>query len=161
MQSRAVKILLTLAVAVGGLGFLLYSSVSEAEYFKHVDEVQKDPSQWVSRTLRVHGFVQAGTLEESISGQKTKRSFVLEHNGQRIKVRNEGPKPDNFRDLAEVVAKGTIVEEDGEYVLEATELSAKCPSKYEGAQRTKEYGGPAPKPNTQAGPPSARYGTGK
>lgn len=157
MQNRALKILITLAVVVGGVAFLLYSSISEAEYYKHVDELLDEPGQWEERTLRVHGFVQAGSLEESIQGQQTVRTFVLEYNGQQIPVRNAGPKPDNFRDLAEVVAKGTIHKQGDRYVLEATELSAKCPSKYEGAERTQSYAGEDPGPNTGDLRPS-KYG---
>jgi cytochrome c-type biogenesis protein CcmE len=137
MQSRAIKILVTAAVVLGGAGLLVYSSLAEAEYYKHVHEVLAKPGDWKGKNLRIHGFVQAGTIKESIEKQVTKRVFVLEYNGKRIKVRNEGPKPDTFRDLAEVVAKGTLVEEGGEYVFDATELSAKCPSKYEEGQRTK------------------------
>lgn len=148
MQSRTLKVFLTLAIAAGGIAFLLKSSISEAEYYKHVDELFADVARWESRTLRVHGFVKAGSLVESIEGQKTRRSFILEYNGQEIPVHHVGPKPDNFRDLAEVVAKGTVRKQDGSYIVDATELSAKCPSKYEGAERTKDYGGEAPKPNT-------------
>jgi len=158
MQNRVVKILATVAIAAGAVGFLLYSSISEAEYYKHVDEVLVAPAKWESRTLRVHGFVRAGSLDERIVGQQTHRTFVLEYNGQQIRVKNEGPKPDNFRDLAEVVAKGTIVKDGNDYVLEASELSAKCPSKYQGAERTKSYGGPAPTPNVQNAPTSTTYG---
>ena len=158
MNKRTIQILATIALVAGALVFLVRSSLSEVEYYKHVDELLEDPGKWESRTLRVHGFVQAGSLDEAIEGQTTKRTFVLEYNGQEVKVRNIGPKPDNFRDLAEVVAKGTLKKEGGEYVLDASELSAKCPSKYEGAERTKDYGGEAPRPNTGAPARSSKYG---
>ena len=48
-------------------------------------------------------------------------------------------KPDTFRDKAEVVADGKLVMEGGKPVLYATTLMAKCPSKYEGAQRDKMF----------------------
>jgi cytochrome c-type biogenesis protein CcmE len=48
-------------------------------------------------------------------------------------VRSRGPKPDAFRDGSEVVAEGTLVMENGAPIFVATGLSAKCPSKYEGA----------------------------
>ena len=94
--------------------------------------------------FKIHGFVEAGTIKEEIVGQKTKRTFILQYEGKRILVKNEGPKPDTFRDLAEVVAKGRLVQDNGEYVLEANELMAKCPSKYEENQRTKDYAAPPP-----------------
>ncbi|MBT8492857.1 MAG: cytochrome c maturation protein CcmE [Deltaproteobacteria bacterium] len=158
MNKRNIQILATVVLVAGALVFLVRSSQSEVEYYKHVDELLDEPEKWESRTLRVHGFVQAGSLDEAIVGQSTKRTFILEYNGQQVKVRNEGPKPDNFRDLAEVVAKGKLTKEDGEYVLDASELSAKCPSKYEGAERTKDYGGTAPRPNTAGQSRSSKYG---
>ena len=84
------------------------------------------------------GFVQA---LEQVVGQETVRSFILESRGQRLLVRNRGPKPDSFRDRSEVVAEGRLVIEDGEPVLEATGLMAKCPSKYHGAPKDRLFEG--------------------
>jgi cytochrome c-type biogenesis protein CcmE len=150
MHSRIVKVLVTIAVFLGGAGMLVYSSLSEAEYYKHVDELMATPAEWSGKTLRVHGFVEAGSIQEKIVDQQTKRRFVLEYRGKRLTVEHQGPKPDTFKDLAEVVAKGKVVEEDGGYVLQATELTAKCPSKYQAGERTDDYGQPPPKPNTQS-----------
>jgi cytochrome c-type biogenesis protein CcmE len=83
---------------------------------------------------------------------------MLEYHGHEVLVRSEGPKPDTFRDRAEVVAKGTVVFENGAYVVEATELSAKCPSKYQGATRTKEYGAEAQQSGNSKGAENGSYG---
>ena len=140
-MDRTTKIFLTAAVILGGAGFLLYSSLAETTaYYKHVEEVMAAPDKWVDKNLQVHGFVEAGSIQEEIVGQATKRTFVLESKGMRILVRNEGPKPDTFKDLAEVVAKGKLVAENGEYILHADELMAKCPSKYEENQRSRNLG---------------------
>jgi cytochrome c-type biogenesis protein CcmE len=139
-NSRLLKVMLSVAVVLGGAGFVVYSSLGHAEYYKMVDEVMVEPSEWVDKSLRVHGFVEAGSIDEEIVDQKMHRSFVLENQGQRIVVRHVGPVPDTFKDLSEVVAKGRLVQADGGYVLEASELSAKCPSKYEGAPRNKDLG---------------------
>ena len=74
--------------------------------------------------------------------------------GKKIRVFSAGPKPDTFKDQSEVVATGHIVpaaqmgkmasdlgvriDSDMQYVVEASELMAKCPSKYEGAQANKK-----------------------
>jgi cytochrome c-type biogenesis protein CcmE len=143
MQSRALKIVLTAAVILGGAGVLMFSSMADAEFYKHVEEVMVAPAQWTDKNLKIHGFVEAGSIREEIVGTTTKRSFVLESKGKRVAVRHEGPKPDTFRDLAEVVAKGRLVADgQGGYVLEASELMAKCPSKYQEGQRTRDYGKP-------------------
>jgi cytochrome c-type biogenesis protein CcmE len=138
MKSKPLKILLTTLVIGAGATVLFYSSMSEAEYYKHVHEVLDEPERYHRKSLKIHGFVEAGSIEEKIADQTTKRTFVLEYEGQRIRVFHQGPKPDTFRDLSEVVARGKLVQRDGVYVLEADELMAKCPSKYEENLRSKQ-----------------------
>jgi cytochrome c-type biogenesis protein CcmE len=140
-MDRLTKIFITVAIVIGGAGFLIYSSLAKsAAYYKHVEEVMVTPDQWTNKNLQVHGFVEAGSIKEEIVGQNTHRTFVLHSKGARIRVVNQGPKPDTFKDMAEVVAKGKLVVENGEYVLHADELMAKCPSKYEENQRTRDIG---------------------
>lgn len=133
-----VKLIVTALAVAGAGGLVLYSSLKDAEYYKYTHEVVENPSEWEGKTLRVHGYVEPGSINEEIVGQQTKRSFILESKGARLLVRNEGPKPDTFRDESEVVAKGRLIQENGEYVFEAHELMAKCPSKYEENRRTGE-----------------------
>lgn len=128
------KLVITCAV-LGTLALLLYSARGHTSHYKTVDEVVAAPGQWIDRPLRVHGWVEVGSIDERIVGQETVRTFVLEEKGRRLAVRNAGPKPDTFRDGAEVVAEGRLVLEGDVPVLVATGLSAKCPSKYEGAHR--------------------------
>lgn len=155
-MDRTTKLIVTAVVVFGGVGMLVYSSMADAEFYKHVHEVTAEPEAWADKTLKVHGYVEAGSIETNIVEQSTKRTFVLQYpcpdddeeqvKGcqpgvvKRIRVRHTGPAPDTFKDLAEVVAKGQLVEEDGSYVLHAEELMAKCPSKYEENQRPSEYG---------------------
>lgn len=148
-SSGSLKLLITALVFVGGAGFLVFSSLGEAVFYKHVDELLADPEPFVGKTLKVHGFVEAGSIHEEIVGQDTQREFVLTYEGARVLVKDEGPKPDTFKDLAEVVATGKVIKEDGRYVVMATELSAKCPSKYQGETRTDDYAKPPPEPNVE------------
>ena len=130
---------------------LIYSSLANADYYKHVNEVTLEPKKWEDKSLKVHGFVEAGSIDEKIVGDSTVRTFVLEYEGERIQVRHEGPKPDTFRDLSEVVAQGRLSVEDGRHVLVASEIMAKCPSKYEQDKQRR-----VPAPGTPAeGPVSA------
>jgi cytochrome c-type biogenesis protein CcmE len=148
----ATKVLLSVAVVGGGGGMLVYSSLAEAEYFKHVNEVTMDADHWLDKSLRIHGFVEPGSIEERIEGQATVRTFILEYQGERIKVAHTGPKPDTFRDLAEVVAKGKLVAASDGPVLEASELTAKCPSKYEENKRKRQVTPPGASAGASAGP---------
>jgi len=163
-RSTLTKLLLTVAVVIGGGGFLVYSSVSHAQHYMMVDELVKTPlASWSDKELKVHGFVEAGSIVESVVGQVEHRSFVLQKEGKRIRVFSEGPKPDTFKDQSEVVATGRLVKAadmqqlatdlcksgdkkpgcpirtDAEqpYVVESTDLMAKCPSKYDGATSNK------------------------
>ncbi len=163
-KSTLYKVLLTIGVVLGGGGFLIYSSVGHAQHYRMVDELVGDGfTHWTDKELKLHGFVEAGSIVESVVGQVTHRTFVLQKNGKKIRIFNEGPKPDTFKDQSEVVATGRLVKAtemsklatemcarqpspvgcplraDGEqeWVMESSELMAKCPSKYDGAPTTK------------------------
>ncbi len=159
------KLALTVAVATGGAGFLLYSSTSNAQHYEMVDNLlAKGFDTFEGKELKVHGLVEAGSIATATVHQETRRTFVLEKGGKKIRIFVTGPVPDTFKDAAEVVATGRLInatdlqsvaddickyadKERGEcpirtdaeqtMVLEATELMAKCPSKYKGAPTNK------------------------
>lgn len=145
------KVALTAAVVAGGAVFLVTSSASSAQHYMMVHELMKtDLSSWNGKELKVHGWVESGTIQEKVIDQETQRTFVLQREGKKIRVFNSGPKPDTFKDQSEVVATGHLVpaekmkavaarlgvtiEADLPYVVDSTELMAKCPSKYDGAR---------------------------
>jgi cytochrome c-type biogenesis protein CcmE len=138
MNARTGKLLATIGVALCGVGFIVYSAMSHSVGQQDVDDVL---ARWLEveeregmqkKTMGIHGYVEAGSIKTSVEGQKTKREFVVSMNDGRMKVRYSGPTPDTFREGAEVVAKGKLVDEGGQPVFEAREIMAKCPSKYEG-----------------------------
>ena len=165
MQQRTLaKLGLTAAVALGGVGFLLYSSSEAAEHYEMVDKlVANGLDGYKDKALKVHGFVEAGSITEAIINQEAKRTFVLQKGGKKIRVFSTGPVPDTFKDQSEVVASGRLVksadvqkladdicakakanaacpirtESEQAYVVDSTELMAKCPSKYDGATSNK------------------------
>src|SRR6185436_7049283 len=109
-NSTLAKIALTAAVAVAGLGFIVYSTAGHAEHYRMVDQLMAgDLTQWEGKELKVHGWVQAGSIHEQVVDQKTHRTFVLTKDGKKIRVFSSGPKPDTFKDQAEVVATGHLV----------------------------------------------------
>jgi len=152
MQNNTlVRVLLCATLAVGGVGCDPANFGSE---YMMVDELQsKDLSKLENKELKVHGWVLAGSIKEEIVNQQTVRTFVLQKSGKKIRVFSKGPKPDTFKDQSEVIATGKLIpvastaEWAGPlkatigadaYVVEATELSAKCPSKYDGATANKD-----------------------
>lgn len=166
-QGTLAKLALTVAVVAGGAGFLVYSSTSHAQHYEMVDNLlAKGLDQFKGKQLKVHGIVETGTIATATVDQETRRTFVLQKNGKKIRVFVTGPVPDTFKDASEVVATGRLVEAkdlqavaddicakaktdrdkgdcpirtDAEQVMvvEATELMAKCPSKYKGADSNK------------------------
>lgn len=156
-HSTIIKLALTVAVVAGGVFFFARSTQGSTQHYKMVDELMAtDLSSWKDKEIKVHGWVVAGTIKERVVNQETMRTFVMHNDGKKIRVFSKGPKPDTFKDQSEVVATGRIVtahqmddmakgldmriEDDMPYVVEATELMAKCPSKYEGANANKNIG---------------------
>jgi len=135
MKGHPAKIAATAVVALAGVAFIVYSAMAHSEPTKDADDMfeewQTDRDSLLKKNIAVHGYVQAGSIKEEVVGQKTERTFVVTMNDGRITVRHSGPKPDTFRDGAEVVAKGKLTDENGQPVFVARELMAKCPSKYE------------------------------
>lgn len=154
-KSTLAKVGITAAVALVAVAFFVKSGMSDSSSYKLVDQlVASDMSKWGGKELQVHGWVQAGTIVEKIVNQETIRTFVLQNKGKKIRVFHKGPIPDTFKDQSEVVAKGHLfpaaerkdmaaslgvpLESDLTHVVEAHDLMAKCPSKYEGANINKD-----------------------
>jgi cytochrome c-type biogenesis protein CcmE len=134
-KAKILKILVTLAVAVGGIGYVAAQSLKDVTYYKMVYEVTPDPGPWMEKAqIKLHGYVKPGTIKTRVENQQTHRSFVLENKGEEVVVVHAGVVPDTFKDQAEVVAVGKLVRENGQLVLQAISgdggISAKCPSRY-------------------------------
>jgi cytochrome c-type biogenesis protein CcmE len=122
----------TLVVILGGIGYLFYSSAGEAfEYYKHVDEVMSEPAKWEGKHLQLHGFVVPDSIKKRMdtAHQQIEYKFLAVNCGTEVPVHYAGTVPDTFKDRAEVVVKGKL--ENGSF--QASEISAKCPSKYSAA----------------------------
>jgi cytochrome c-type biogenesis protein CcmE len=139
-RGSAWKVVLSVVIVTGAVAMLLKSSVKEgAEYYKHVDEVMADIGQFRGKRLQVHGNVVAGSIEQA-KGTLMYR-FKIETGAMSrpeprkvavISASYTGLVPDTFKDGAEVVAKGTLGPDDR---LEANDIMAKCPSKYEATSK--------------------------
>ena len=133
------KVVLSAALVLGGAGFLVYSSLDDAQYYEMVDKVAAAPEKYVDKDLKLHGFVLPGSLkDEGTQDGHMIRTFVLEKDGAKIPVRYDGVKVDNLKPRAEVVAQGRLVRNGDALEFHASELMAKCPSKYQGASSNKD-----------------------
>ena len=108
MKHKAVKVGLTSLVLALAFGGLLYSTMGEAtEYYKHVDEVMAQPSDWYGKKLQLHGYV----VPESILKRKSSLEyrFQVQSNGHVVHATYTGVVPDTFKSEAEVVLEGHAV----------------------------------------------------
>ncbi len=115
------------AVVAGAVGFLVWGDAGEGvlEYV-YADEVVEAPERFTAREFQVHGLVVEGTVRQKKGGAGD-YTFEIEYEGQRLPVHYADMVPDTFAEGGEVVLTGRLI--DGR--IEATEMSAKCPSKYE------------------------------
>lgn len=131
MKAKPIKIVVTATVLMTALLGLLYTTLSEGtEYYKHVDEVMANPAAWHGKRLQLHGTVVDKSIEKR-PGTLDYR-FKVQNNGHVVTATYTGVVPDNFKDGAEVVIKGTL-SADGFKVDDRNGIMAKCPSKYEAA----------------------------
>ncbi len=132
---NTIRIGLAAAVIVGVVAWLAISGVdANQSYYKNIAELGQMGDKAYKSHIRLHGFVQPGSIEHS--GPHV--TFVMNEfeshtpnaaNGRLLKVVYKGsePPPDTFKDDSEAVADGTYGR-DG--VFHATGLQAKCASKY-------------------------------
>jgi cytochrome c-type biogenesis protein CcmE len=139
-KNSRIKLVITILVAVLGIGYVASQSLADVTYYKLVSEVAVDPEPWLQKNqMKIHGHVSPGTIESNVVHQKTHRSFVLYQGKDEIIVRHTGPVADTFKDQAETVVTGRLIRENGHLVMIAVDgdagISAKCPSKYNGDKR--------------------------
>jgi cytochrome c-type biogenesis protein CcmE len=128
MSHKAAKVGITTLVLATAFGVLLYTTMGESmQYYKYVDEVAGQPEAWAGKTLQVHGYVVPGSIKRKRDALDYQ--FDLQRNGQVVRAYYSGVVPDTFKDEAEVVLTGQLTAAG----FTATEMTAKCPSKYEEA----------------------------
>jgi len=119
------------------LGYLAWTGVEQSKsYYVTIQELQTLDGRY-SKRLRVAGNVLPG----SIHRQGTRVEFTLTENDRLLPVVYQGTEapPDTFKDDSQALAEGTFGK-DG--VFHASQLQAKCASKY----APKQDGAPAATP---------------
>lgn len=143
MGTQTIKIALSVLLLGGSLAYLMADTLAEPEvltYFHGADVVLATPQEVKGKRIRMGGHVvkgsilqKTGTLEYQF--QVTPVAAMSKHpevNDKSVTVRYEGVVPDTFKDDAEVIVTGVLAD-DGHF--EGEELIAKCPSKYEAAEK--------------------------
>ena len=112
-------------------------------YYETLDSFLLSPVATNGESARVHGYVALDSIERDIPGKQVRFAVVNDppHSGTKSSNRPLGvvflglETPDLFKDGAEVVIEGRMVNEDATPVFHADKLFTKCPSKFE-AQAT-------------------------
>jgi len=149
-QKSPVKILVAAAIIIATVSWLAVSGARDSKsYYVTISELQGMGNKAYTRHLRVAGNVAPGSIHRS----GTYVDFDLIEQGRKLAVSYKGiePPPDTFKDDAQALAVGTYGH-DG--VFHATQLQAKCASKY--APAAPKATGTASATNTAAVVPSTR-----
>ena len=120
------KIIFASILIMAVVGWLAYTGAQENKsYYVTISELQGMGPKAYVRHLRVAGNVEKGSIERV----GTNAHFRLLEQGKTLNVTYQGtePPPDAFKDDAQALAIGTYGR-DG--VFHATQLQAKCASKY-------------------------------
>ncbi len=135
MDRRKKKFLLLGIGIVACMAFLLVVTLSSKGglvYYYTVSEFERMGPQRDS-SFRVNGKVATGSIVRQPTGLDV--SFAMTDGQATLPVRYHGIIPDTFVDGADVVVEGGL-RQDGTF--EASNLLAKCPSKYEAAAKRGE-----------------------
>lgn len=121
-----VRIVVATLIILGVIGYLAYTGVeSNKSYYVTVQELEGMGNQAYSRHLRVAGTVEPGSIHRD--GPQIKFTLVQKDRTLPVNYAGGDPPPDTFKGNAMAVAIGTYGH-DG--VFHATQLQAKCASKY-------------------------------
>ena len=126
VRKNPTKIIVATVIILATVAYLAYTgSNANKSYYVTISELQGMGNKAYVRHLRVAGNVAPGTIHRV----GTNASFDLLEQGHKLSVVYQGsePPPDTFKDDAQALAVGTYGH-DG--VFHATELQAKCASKY-------------------------------
>ena len=140
LTKQQIRIGIAAVVVLSTIGYLAFTgAAANKSYFVTVAEMQGMGDKAYQSHLRVEGFVKPETIQQS----GTNVSFILtefeSHNPKatpnpraiRVSYQGSEPPPDTFKGDAQALAIGTWGH-DG--VFHATQLQAKCASKYAPAE---------------------------
>ncbi len=150
LSRQQLRITVASAVVLGTIGYLAFSgSAANKSYYVTIVEMQKMGDQAYKNNLRVEGYVKPKSIEQSGPNVDFVLTEFESHNPKatpnphaiRVVYQGTEPPPDTFKGDAQALAIGTWGR-DG--VFHATQLQAKCASKYAPAQPGTAMPGGAP-----------------
>ncbi|HEX6765633.1 MAG TPA: cytochrome c maturation protein CcmE [Polyangiaceae bacterium] len=139
VKKGSVGLLVALLVVGAAILTLVFTSGKDATiYARQVDELVRERDKLAGRAVRVEGALKRGSLTRR--AEPCEYRFTLSKAGTELPVRfAQCIVPDTFRDMpgmdVMVTAEGKL---DPAGHFEATNIMAKCPSKYEMNERAKK-----------------------
>ena len=140
-MSKGVQIAIgvsAIALLLGWYGTTQLNDGLSLQYFQNLEEFHATGPQMVGRSARVHGYVAAESIERDLEGKQVRFAVQNDppHSGGPVGetlavVYGSLETPDLFKDGAEVVVEGQLVMSSGHAIFEASNVMAKCPSKFE------------------------------
>lgn len=142
-MSKGVQIALGATAIVLLLGWYARTNLeagATSYYYQTLDEFRSASAE--GKRVRVHGYVTPGSIERDVPAKSVR--FGVQNAPPHVAGAEAGPlpvvfasleTPDLFKDGAEVVVEGELRAVRGDAVFHATNVMAKCPSKFE-AKRT-------------------------
>jgi cytochrome c-type biogenesis protein CcmE len=161
---NTLRIGIAAAIIVGTIGWLAVSGIgANKSYYVTIAELGNMGDKAYHSQLRVEGFVQPGSIEQSGPHVTFLLNEFESHSpkaatGRVLKVIYKGsePPPDTFKDDSQALAEGSYGR-DG--VFHANVLQAKCASKYAPATPNGAPAQPAASPRAAAQAPAAHPAT--
>ena len=137
-----IKIIVAAVLVLGTVGWLSYTGINETkEYYVTIGELNALGNKAYTRHLRVAGNVVPGSIQRS--GPDAQFELIEQNRVLKVNYQGSEPPPDTFKDDAQALAVGTYGR-DG--VFHATQLQAKCASKYAPAKPGEAPATPGPVP---------------
>jgi cytochrome c-type biogenesis protein CcmE len=125
-KNKPIKIIVATIVILATVGYLAFTGVQENKsYYVTISELQGMGGKAYTRHLRVAGNVAPGSIHRS--GTNVDFALLEQDHTLQVSYKGDEPPPDTFKDDAQALAVGTYGH-DG--VFHATQLQAKCASKY-------------------------------
>ncbi len=141
---KRLLLLIPLVMAAAAIVALVLAGMQDkGMYSKPVDELLAQKGKFVGKPVRAEGNLVHGSLQKKESPCEYR--FRIEKNGTEVPVRYaKCVVPDTFRDVPDMDVGVTVEGElQADNSLEAQQVLAKCPSKYE-MQQKKAAGEKAP-----------------
>jgi len=122
---KRLKFIIGAVIVLVAISFLGYQGfMYSATYYYTVSEFAAQQSSFANESVRVTGNVTAGTIERQGNSLK----FTMTDGQNNLQVIYQGVVPDSFKAGIVAVVQGKL---NPTGIFEASELLAKCPSKYE------------------------------